>query len=189
MSDEGISKKLAKELSCDNLREVQKVSDELFKNCDESSKVQGLFCEVIQILSDKIGPEESLDSLSDVAIINYLYLIASSKDYEEFFTDMDQTIPVDYESILYKAIELQDKLTVLHLVHKKPDLLNIQLSTTFSRQSMKKFLLKRGWGEDFRRSIEEECPLSRREPHFSIEEVCFEEVKKSVSQTFRRKAA
>jgi hypothetical protein len=189
MSDLGISQKLAKELSSDNLREIRKVSDELVKNCNDSSKVEGLFCQVIQILSEKIGPSESLDSFSDDVITNYFYLVASSRDYEEFFRDLDQSIPVDYESILYKAIELQDTLTVLHIVHKKPELLNIQLRTTFSKQKMKKFLLKRGWGEDFRRAIEEERPLSKREPHYAIEEACFEEVKVCVSQTVRRKAA
>lgn len=189
MDEENLPHKVAVELSKDNMHEIKKVSDEVVKNAPLKGRVQEIFCQVITIITDKIGPDEALDSFSDGIITNYFYLLASSKEYEEFFELFDQNVPIDYESVLYKAVELQDTTTILHLVQMEPALLNIKLRSTFSKRNMLDFLLIQGWGVDFNQKLKETHIPSKREPDLPVEEPRLEKVKSSVNETIRRKAA
>lgn len=189
MNQEKLSEKLTLDLSKDDLPEIKRISDEVVKNSSQEERVDELFFRVITGLEQKFGPDVSPDSLGDNAMTNYLYLVASSKDYAQFFDIFDRQVPVDYESILFKSIELEDVEATQHLLETQPELLNIKLRSTFGKKTMRQFLSKKNWGSDFAKALSKLKPDTNKEPEITILNPCFKIVKQSIASKNKRKAA
>lgn len=182
MPDPNLPKKIAKDLSIDNLVEVKRLYQEQIKK--EASKDQRyeLIEQVAESLNHQFNHTEQLDSLSDPAFLNYFYLIACSDEYKELLSFLDPKLPIDYEALLFKAIELQDAETVNHLISCKPELLNIRLKKPFASTKMKDYLLRAPWCQGIYETLNQLKLSSEMEPICSEDLPCFEEIEKALKK-------
>lgn len=187
MSPADLPKKIASCLCKEDLIGASKIVREN-PNKDESKKeVNHVLEQVAHSLFEEYKESESLDSLSDGPLTGYFYLIACLDDYKEFFKHFDEKLPLDYEALLFKAIEIEDAHTVTHIIQCKPDLLNIRLRRPFKVKKMKDFLLSCPWMKDCSQEIQNAGVSNEEEPTLSDEWLSFEAVEKTVKE--RQKAS
>lgn len=179
MSEQELSKKITQEISLDHLDQAKA----MIKQVDGKDQSHQEMLEVIQQVADglnqKYGNQERYDSLCEDALVNYFYLIACSNEYREFLPLFEEGNTLDYESILFKAIELKDIETIGHLIEQKPELLNVMLYQTFKKEKISAYLLRCDWSEPLKKMIYEIKNNSDQEPRLSDESPTFDWVQKS----------
>ncbi len=182
MKDPDLSKKIAKNLSIDKLEEVMRLYKEQMDGQMSKNQRYQLIEEVAENLNQQFHHSELLDSVSDPAFLNYFYLIACSEEYKELLNYLDPKLPIDYEALLFKAIEIHDPETVNHLITCKPELLNIRLKKPFSSKKMKDYLLQCSWCEGIKETLKSLKFSTDIEPLQSENIPCFEDIQRELKK-------